>query len=120
MQNFIFFLMAIVANMVLTAIASPLATRGDAPPPVGGGLTWCYTNESGNLYGSTGQVLTDSNSTITWNSASGVSHTGYIYVHDVTGGNDEFWHDGAHYQDGWMFEDPLPVYYEYRTFDCGE
>lgn len=47
MQNFIFFLTAIIANIVIAAIVSPLATRGEAPPPEGGGLTWCYTNQSG-------------------------------------------------------------------------
>lgn len=41
MQNLFFFLMAIIANMAMAAMASPLATRDDAPPPVGGGLTWC-------------------------------------------------------------------------------
>ena len=41
MQNLFFVLMAIIANMAMASTASPLATRGDAPPPEGGGLTWC-------------------------------------------------------------------------------
>lgn len=41
MQNVFFFLMAIMANMVMAAFPSPLAIRGDAPPPDGEGLTWC-------------------------------------------------------------------------------
>lgn len=55
---------------------------------------------------STNEVLTDSNYTISWKDGSGNSKTGYIYVHDVTGGSDEFWCNGAHYQDGWTFESP--------------
>lgn len=41
MQNLFFFLMAIIGNLAMAAMASPLSTRGDAPPPEGGGLTWC-------------------------------------------------------------------------------
>ncbi|KAJ0118885.1 hypothetical protein J7T55_013141 [Diaporthe amygdali] len=128
--------------MVITTMASPLAIRDDAPPPKGGNLTWCITNQSGyntvgihnnfdtqeidayifdsncNVLTSTNEVLTDSNYTISWKDGSGNSKTGYIYVHDVTGGSDEFWCNGAHYQDGWTFESPLPVYYEYRYFTC--
>lgn len=57
--------------------------------------------------------------TINWNDGSGTKHAGYILVHDVTGGSDEFWWDNKdHYADGWTFESPLPVYYEYRAFKC--
>lgn len=44
MQNILFFLAAIIANLAITIMGSPLATRDDAPPPEGGGLTWC-TNQ---------------------------------------------------------------------------
>ncbi|KAI3397363.1 hypothetical protein diail_10813 [Diaporthe ilicicola] len=142
MQNFIFFLIAIIANMAMAVLASPVATRGAAPPPTGGDLTWCTSTTPGfctvgvhnnfdtnvidayifdnncNLYTSTDEVLTDSEYTITWKSASGSAEAASIYVHDVTGGSDEFWHNGVHYQDGWTFESPLPVYYEYRFFAC--
>lgn len=37
----LFFLVAIIANLAMAALASPLAIRDDAPPPEGGGLTWC-------------------------------------------------------------------------------
>ncbi|KAI7781414.1 hypothetical protein LA080_014730 [Diaporthe eres] len=143
MQNFFFFLMAIIANMATIALASPLATRGDAPPPEGGGLTWCTTQDEKtctvgihnnfdtheidayifdkdcNVYASSDAVLTDSLYNINWKDGSGKQHTGSIYVHDVTGGSDEFWFDGGdHYADGWTYENPLPVYYEYRAFRC--
>lgn len=36
MQNLLFFVMAIIANLAMASMASPLATRDDAPPPVGG------------------------------------------------------------------------------------
>ncbi|KAK7715130.1 hypothetical protein SLS64_003827 [Diaporthe eres] len=137
----------------MVALTSPLAARGDAPPPEGGGLTWCTNQDDKtctvgihnnfdtqeidayifdkdckdslttpmvcNVYASSDEVLTDSLYNINWKDGSGKQHTGSIYVHDVTGGSDEFWFDGGdHYADGWTYENPLPVYYEYRAFRC--
>lgn len=57
--------------------------------------------------------------TLWWKDGSGKQHSGSILVHDVTGGNDEFWFDvDNHYQDGWTYESPLPIWYEYRAFQC--
>lgn len=57
--------------------------------------------------------------TLKWSDGSGKGHAGNFLVHDITGGNDEFWWDSKdHYQDGWAFESPLPVHYEYRAFKC--
>lgn len=47
MQALFFFLVAIVTNLAMAAMASPLATRDDAPPPVGGGLLWCTSQDDG-------------------------------------------------------------------------
>ncbi|KAG8168271.1 hypothetical protein KVR01_003960 [Diaporthe batatas] len=179
MQNLIFFLMAIIANMAMAVMGSPLATRGDAPPPLTrdtiGGLLWC-TNQADkfctvglhdnfdtheidvyifdkncNVYASTNEVLTESKYTISWKDGSGNPHSGDVLIHDVIGGTDEFckhhfspftasfmfWNileyntlgpvagltsplgfGSDHYQEGWTFESPLPVYYEYRAFKC--
>ncbi|POS77068.1 hypothetical protein DHEL01_v204529 [Diaporthe helianthi] len=146
MQNPFVFVIAIIANMAMAAVVSPLATRGDAPPPVAGGLVWCTNQQDkfctvgihdnfdtheidltlvsvrpsvlGNVYASTNQVYQESKYTISWNDGSGNPHFADVLVHDVTGGTDEFWHGGDHYQEGWTFESPLPVYYEFRAFRC--
>lgn len=73
----------------------------------------------GNLLNSTNGILTDSNFTFTWPGPQGYHQTGYIYVHDITGGADEFRFDGTLYTSGWSWESPNPIYYEYRAFRCG-
>lgn len=71
------------------------------------------------LLNSTDKILTDSNFTFLWPGLEEDSQAGNIYVHDITGEEDEFWYDGVLFQAGWSFTTPLPVYYEYRAFECG-
>jgi hypothetical protein len=73
---------------------------------------------TGALLNSTNEILTESNYTFTWPGIEEYRQTGYIYVQGITGGEDEFWFDGTLYQSGWSWEDPLPIYYEFLSFEC--
>ena len=41
-----------------------------------------------------------------------------LLVHGVTGPADEFWFNGTHYSDGWVWQNPAPVWYETQSFSC--
>lgn len=73
----------------------------------------------GNLYASSDGLVTESLFTIKWKEGSGKEHAGYILVHGVDADYDEFWFDAKdYYGAGWTWENPMPVWYEYRSFRC--
>ncbi|ROV95258.1 hypothetical protein VPNG_08954 [Cytospora leucostoma] len=143
MKAFFSALIVAVATVVITTMASPLSLRGTAPAPVGGNLTWCTTNPNGNctlgirhdfdskeidaymfdhdcnLLNSTDKLVPDSPFLFTWPGPGGDKQVGTIYVSDSVSYLDIFLFNGAAYQSGWDYQNPLLVEYEQRSFDCG-
>ncbi|KAK7741769.1 hypothetical protein SLS53_004833 [Cytospora paraplurivora] len=143
MKAFLSALIFAIATMVITTMASPLSLRGTAPPPVGGNLSWCFTEPQGKcslgirhnfdtkeidayvfdhdckLLNSTDKLVTDSPFLFNWPGPDGNQQVGTIYVSDSPSYLDIFLFNGTAYQCCWDFQDPLPINYEYRSFDCG-
>lgn len=49
---------------------------------------------------------------------SSLPETVVLLIHGITGTADEFWYNGTHYSDGWVWQNPSPVWYETQSFQC--
>lgn len=49
---------------------------------------------------------------------SSLPETVVLLIHGITGPTDEFWYNGTHYTDGWVWQNPAPVWYETQSFPC--
>lgn len=49
---------------------------------------------------------------------SSLPETVVLLIHGITGTADEFWYNGTHYSDGWVWQNPAPVWYETQSFQC--
>lgn len=49
---------------------------------------------------------------------SSLPETVILLIHGITGPTDEFWYNSTHYSDGWVWQNPAPVWYETQSFRC--
>ncbi|POS70426.1 hypothetical protein DHEL01_v211177 [Diaporthe helianthi] len=124
-------------NSTQADLPSPLSS---SPEPPGGdrGLSWCQEEEDGTctlgVYQNldTGQIRAQifdhtcrslaSSDRIQIEAAAAINSslpgTVVLLIHGITGPSDEFWYNGTHYSDGWVWQNPTPVWYQTQRFAC--
>ncbi|KAG8159566.1 hypothetical protein KVR01_010203 [Diaporthe batatas] len=125
-------------NTNKTGAGSTPSPPPSEPPGGDQGLSWCQNRDEGictlGVYQNldTGQIRAQvfdhicrslgSSDRIKLESASAINSTlpeaVVLLVHGITGTGDEFWYNGTHYSDGWVWQNPSPVWYETQSFPC--
>ncbi|KAL2272266.1 hypothetical protein FJTKL_06980 [Diaporthe vaccinii] len=114
---------------------SPASTQ---PPGGDQGLSWCQIQGDGNCtlgvyqnldsgqiraqvfdhtcrpLGSSDHIKLESTTALN----SSLPETVVLLIHGITGPIDEFWYNGTRYTDGWVWQNPAPVWYETQSFPC--